>query len=76
MKMANAIMKGVKTYFAHQRLPSEPTIRMAAATYKIQRGDTLSGIAQRHRVSLSSLKKANDMRSSKIKVGQVIQIPS
>jgi len=76
LKMANAIMKGVKAYFAHQRLPSEPTLRIAKTTYKIKRGDTLSAIAQRHHVSLALLKKANAMRSSKIKVGQVIQIPS
>ncbi len=75
-KVANAILKGVKRYFANQRLPSTPTLRIAKATYKIRRGDTLSEIAQRHRVSLSSLKKANAMRSSTIKVGQVIQIPS
>jgi len=76
LKMANAIMKGVKAYFAHQRLPSAPTVRVAKATYKIKSGDTLSAIALRHHVSLALLKKANAMRSSKIKVGQIIQIPS
>lgn len=75
-KVANAILKGVKAYFANQRLPSTPTLRLANTTYKIKKGDTLSAIAQRHRVSLSSLKKVNAMRSSTIKVGQVIQIPS
>jgi len=75
-KVASAILKGIKTYFSHQHLPSAQTIRLAKATYKIKKGDTLSAIAQRHRVSLSSLKKVNSMRSSKIKVGQVIQIPS
>ena len=75
-KVASAILKGIKTYFAHQHQPSAPTIRLAKSTYKIKKGDTLSAIAQRHRVSLSSLKKVNALRSSKIKVGQVIQIPS
>jgi len=75
-KIAKAIMKGVKAYFAHQGLPATPVLRTAKTTYKIKRGDTLSAIAQRHRVSLVTLKKANSLQSNKIVVGQVIQIPS
>jgi len=76
-KVASAILKGVKAYFSKQRLPASSSITTAKkATYKVRRGDTLSAIAQRHRVSLASLKKANSMKSSRIKVGQIIQIPS
>ncbi len=74
-KVAKAILKGMKTYFSKQRLPST-TVAETRATYKIKRGDTLSAIAQKHRVSLSSLKKINSMKSNQIKIGQVIQIPS
>lgn len=75
-KTATAILRGIKTYFAHQRLPSTPTTRIAKASYKIKKGDTLSAIAQQHQVSLTSLKKVNKMETSRIRIGQVIQIPS
>ncbi len=76
LKIAKAILKGVKTYFSTQYLPSTPIIRQAKSSYKIKKGDTLSAIAKRYRVSLSSLKKVNSLRSSRIRIGQVIRIPS
>lgn len=43
--------------------------------YKAERGDTLSGIAARYDVSLSSLRAANNLRNDTIHVGQVLKIP-
>jgi len=76
LKVAKAILYGVKSYFSSQRLPSDPVIRSAQSRYKIKKGDTLSAIAKRYRVSLSSLKRANALLSSRIRIGQVIRIPS
>ncbi|ORU91751.1 MAG: N-acetylmuramoyl-L-alanine amidase [Cycloclasticus sp. symbiont of Poecilosclerida sp. N] len=75
-KVAAAILKGVKKYLANQSVPRPPTTQAVKPTYRIQKGDTLSGIAQRYRVSLLSLKKENSMQTNRIRVGQVIQIPS
>ncbi|MCB1647941.1 MAG: N-acetylmuramoyl-L-alanine amidase [Pseudomonadales bacterium] len=44
--------------------------------HKIVRGETLSGIAERYRVSLSSLRAANNLRNDVIMVGQVLKIPA
>ncbi|HVY54965.1 MAG TPA: LysM peptidoglycan-binding domain-containing protein [Thermodesulfobacteriota bacterium] len=44
-------------------------------TYRIRRGDTLGAIAARHRVSIASIKNANNMRSSMIRTGEVLTIP-
>ncbi|BCU07148.1 N-acetylmuramoyl-L-alanine amidase [Allochromatium tepidum] len=45
--------------------------------YVISQGDTLSGIARRHRVSLSSLRAENGLGDTDvIRVGQVIAIPT
>ncbi|MTW21019.1 N-acetylmuramoyl-L-alanine amidase [Allochromatium palmeri] len=45
--------------------------------YVISQGDTLSGIAKRHRVSLSSLRAENGLgETDLIRVGQVIAIPT
>ncbi len=42
--------------------------------YKVRRGDALSTIAQKYGVSVSSIKRWNNLRSSKIKVGQRLTI--
>jgi membrane-bound lytic murein transglycosylase D len=47
----------------------------ATVKYKVRRGDTLGAIAARHRVSIASIKNANNLRSSMIRSGQVLTIP-
>lgn len=42
----------------------------------IVRGETLSGIAARYKVSVAALKKANGIDTSVIRVGQTLNIPS
>ncbi|WP_308364198.1 MULTISPECIES: N-acetylmuramoyl-L-alanine amidase [unclassified Microbulbifer] len=44
--------------------------------HTIARGDTLSGIAARYNVSVGSLKEANGIDSTVIRVGQTLTIPS
>jgi len=46
------------------------------AEHVIRRGETLSQIAQRYRVSLSSLRSANNLSGDRIMIGQVLQIPT
>jgi N-acetylmuramoyl-L-alanine amidase len=42
----------------------------------ISRGETLSEIAEQYRVSLASLRSANNLRSNTLRVGQVLRIPT
>jgi len=42
----------------------------------ITRGDTLSGIAERYRVSLNTLRQANGLRNDRIRIGQKLMIPT
>ena len=78
-KLAKAIVRGVRGYF--DNYPPAGT-RVAAAnldqpkTYVIQRGDTLSEIAERFDVSQASLKNINDLSGSVIRVGQKLSIPA
>jgi len=44
--------------------------------YKVGRGDTLWEIAQRHGVSVTHIKKANRISSSRLRPGQVLSIPT
>ena len=77
-QIARAILDGVKRYF--ERYPPPGTlIAMEAArepqTYICERGDTLSEIASRHRISLAKLRSHNGLESDTIRVGQILQIP-
>lgn len=80
-KMARAVFDGVTSHFASSPpmdtyVAWEKRNRKQSLQYTIARGDTLSGIAQRYRVSVASLRHSNDLGSTMIKVGQKITIPS
>jgi len=72
-KIAKAIFKGLKSYYISQSLPSS---YIASNRYKIRSGDTLSAIAVRHQVSIKALKRANSIKTDRIRIGQVLKIPS
>lgn len=77
-KMAKAIFTGVRRYFQHK--PPMGTLlaerkRKSGTVHIIARGDTLSDIAHRYRVSLSDLRSHNGLKSTRIKIGQRIKIP-
>lgn len=45
-----------------------------ASTYTVKSGDTLSGIATRHGVTVSQLKEWNGLNNNNIKAGQVLKV--
>ena len=49
---------------------------LLTSEHKIQRGETLSEIAQFYRVSLADLRAANNLRGDRILIGQTLIIPS
>ncbi len=79
--LARAIFGGVQSYFQENPLPGT-WLAWAAQNdsqrrvYRIARGDTLSEIALRNNVTMASLKQLNGLSTNKIRVGQVIRIPS
>lgn len=79
--LARAIYLGVESFFTENPPPGTYLAanlerQQGVREYRIARGDTLSEIATRNRVSTNRLKKVNGLKSDRIKVGQVIQIPS
>ena len=77
-KMANAIFAGVSDHFYAQPPPGTYVAwskEQGQQIYTIARGDTLSGIAQKFKVSVESLRSHNNINGSRILVGQTLVIP-
>jgi membrane-bound lytic murein transglycosylase D len=66
-------------------LGTAATVRMKLATaaplyvhfdfHRVRRGETLSSIARHYKVSLSELRLANELKSSRLRVNQTLMIP-
>jgi N-acetylmuramoyl-L-alanine amidase len=73
-QLANSIFRGVKRYY-QTHAPKAARNYASNGRYVVRSGDTLSGIAQKHRVSMSRIKQANGLNSNDIKIGQKLSIP-
>jgi len=79
--LAVALRQGIEDYFAANppegsyfalHTPAAPT---EPVRHVIARGETLSGIAERYRVTSASIRRSNGLRSDVLRVGQVLTIP-
>ena len=70
--IAGAIAEGIAGYFEVH--PPAGTL-LAKRRHVIARGDTLSDIAKRYRVTLAALRSANRIRGDRIHIGDVLRIP-
>jgi hypothetical protein len=69
------VERKLETGEAEPRLASTAEERRIAE-YRVRRGDSLWSIAERHGTSISDLRAANDLRSSRIYAGQVLTMPA
>ncbi|MFO8023933.1 N-acetylmuramoyl-L-alanine amidase [Thiohalophilus sp.] len=74
-KLARSMFYGVKRYFARHAPAGTVLAERKPQRHRIDRGDTLSGIAARYRVSVSAIKQHNNLSDNMLRVGQVLQIP-
>ena len=51
-----------------------PSTSSGTLKYKVKKGDTLSGIARKHHVTVANLKKWNNLKTDKIQIGQTLII--
>ncbi len=72
-KIAQALLDGIRAYY--QNKPPPGTL-LAQREHVIERGDTLSAIALRYRVSLKRLRLTNGLTHDRLQIGQVLAIPS
>lgn len=110
-KMAQAIFKGVRQYFAQhppavvsssssvaESAPAEKKLPVRKAVEKVEKtekklsptpaktmgerkhtvivGDTLTDIAAQYKVSAAKIRKANNMKTDVVKLGQTLKIPA
>ncbi|HBC2101155.1 TPA: N-acetylmuramoyl-L-alanine amidase, partial [Vibrio cholerae] len=76
-KLARALATAIVQYFEDN--PPEGTLfanRGKAQKHKVQRGESIGLIANQYGVSVDALKKANNLKSSTISVGQLLTIPA
>lgn len=67
LALSSALLAGALAVRAHAQ---------TAATHRVVRGDTLSGIAKRYGTTVAALRRANNLTSDTIRIGQVLAIPS
>lgn len=67
--LVNALVGATAAASAYEAVPE------GVDTYEVQRGDTLSEIANRYSVNLSSLRELNKLTNDRIAVGKVLKIP-
>lgn len=67
------IIPGASGRYYDDDLSPKKTTRITK--YKVKSGDTLGGIAGRHRVSVTTIKKANGIKGANIRAGQTLKIP-
>ncbi|NVK54122.1 MAG: N-acetylmuramoyl-L-alanine amidase [Alteromonadaceae bacterium] len=76
-QLATALFNATKRYF-HQ-MPPDGTLWAALKaenrTHKVRSGESLSLLAQRYNVKVSSIKAANNLSGDVVRIGQVLTIP-
>ena len=79
--LATALRQGIVDYFAANppqgsyMAANPPAEAPEIVRHVIARGETLSGIAQRYRVSSADIRRTNSLRTDVLRVGQVLTIP-
>lgn len=77
-RLARSMFNATKRYF--KQVPPDGTLwasyRERNRTHKVRSGESLSLLAQRYNVKVSSIKEANDLNNDVVRIGQVLTIPS
>ena len=74
-RMADSLNKAIKSYFRKNAPAGTYYASIKEVKHKVKRGESLSLVAQNYKVSVTKLKKANNLKSDKIRVGQILSIP-
>ncbi len=73
-KFASARLKGIKVAQASRAVADDEVEPASRSVHRVRRGETLASIARRYHVSISYLKRMNDLSRSRIIVGQSLRV--
>jgi N-acetylmuramoyl-L-alanine amidase len=77
-KLAQSVFNGLKQHFKGS--PPDGSLwakwKQEKRTHRVRSGESLSLLAQRYNVQISTLKKANNLNTDVVRIGQVLMIPS
>ena len=71
-ELAEAVIKAVLEY---KGIPYTEPDKTISDTYKVIKGDTLYGIANKLDTSVDELKKINNLTSNSLSIGQILKVP-
>ncbi len=74
-KLAKAIYTAVDHYFSRNAPDGSLYAANRVREHKVSRGESLSVVAQRYKVSVRALKSVNNLKSNVVRVGQTLKIP-
>jgi N-acetylmuramoyl-L-alanine amidase len=76
-QMAQSLFNAISRYF--KQYPPDGTLwanwKLNNRSHKVSRGESLSMLAQRYKVSVKQIKQANNLYSDTVRIGQVLVIP-
>ena len=71
-QLAEAVIKAVLEY---KGIPYTEPDKTISDTYKVMKGDTLYGIANKLDTTVDELKKINNLTSNSLSIGQILKVP-
>lgn len=74
-KLAKAIYTAVDHYFSRNAPDGSLYAANRVREHRVSRGESLSVVAQRYKVSVKALKSVNNLKSNVVRVGQTLKIP-
>lgn len=72
-QMADAIYQSVKSHFTEN--PPRDALLAQTREHTVKSGESLSRIAKRYQVSVSAIKKTNNLKTDTLQIGQKLIIP-
>ncbi len=76
LRMTNRLEGNIIRAGQRLRIPGDTATESDTVIYTVKSGDTLSTVAERYRVSVTKLKRANRLTSNMLRVGDRLEIPS
>ena len=73
--LAKAIFKGTRAYFRSNPVPGT-LLAVRDRKHRIARGETLSGIARQYKISMATIRGANNLRNDHLNIGKTLRIPA